>query len=182
MSLIRPVWQANKHMQSWTSLLLISRNKSTAIKEAPILDVKTALARKEELEEKAKLMGHITVPVKVDISPITGVPEEHVKTRRVRIYMPPKNAMQSGTDNVNQWQIDFDNRERWENPLMGWCSTGDPLSNMHVNFNSPEEAITFCERNGWCWFVEGEEKPKKERVKNYGVNFSWNKRTRTSTK
>lgn len=102
---------------------MMSRKKSISTKEAPILDVKTALADPKELEERSKLMGHITVPVKVDISPITGVPEEHVKTRRVRIYIPPKNAMQSGTDNVNQWQIDFDNRERWENPLMGWCST-----------------------------------------------------------
>jgi len=36
--------------------------------------------------------------------------------------------------------------------------------------------------NGWTWYVDGELKPKKERVKNYGVNFSWNKRTRVSTK
>lgn len=58
----------------------------------------------------------------MDITRISGVPEEHIKTRRVRIYMPPKNAMQSGTDNINMWQIEFDNRQRWENPLMGWCS------------------------------------------------------------
>lgn len=31
--------------------------------------------------------------------------------------------MQSGTNNINRWQIDFDTRERWENPLMGWTST-----------------------------------------------------------
>lgn len=63
-----------------------------------------------------------------------------------------------------------------------FANSGDPLSNMQVNFTSQEEAITFCERNGWRWFVEGEEKPKKERVKNYGINFAWNKRTRVSTK
>jgi len=53
---------------------------------------------------------------------------------------------------------------------------------MQVDFNSKEEAINFCEKNGWRWFVDGDEKPKKERVKNYGVNFAWNKRTRVSTK
>lgn len=62
------------------------------------------------------------------------------------------------------------------------CSSGDPLSNMNVQFGSPEEAITFCERNGWRWYVDGAAKPKKERVKNYGINFAWNKRTRVSTK
>lgn len=66
---------------------------------------------------------HVCLHFQVDISPITGVPEEHVKERRVRIFMPAKNAMQSGTDNIHHWSIEFDNRERWENPLMGWSST-----------------------------------------------------------
>lgn len=69
--------------------------------------------------------------------------------------------------------MNFDNRERWENPLMGWSSTGDPLSNMDVEFNTKEEAIAHCEKNGWKWFVDAQEAPKKPRVKNYGVNFSW---------
>ncbi|TMW48023.1 hypothetical protein DOY81_006887 [Sarcophaga bullata] len=179
MSVIRQILQTAKQTQQWSPVL--SRGMAS-MRDAPIIDVNTALAAPEELEQKNKLQGTITVPVKVDISPITGVPEEHVKGRRVRIHMPPKNAMQSGTNNLHTWQIDFDNRERWENPLMGWCSSGDPLSNMQVNFNTQEEAITFCERNGWRWFIESDEKPKKERVKNYGVNFAWNKRTRVSTK
>ena len=112
------------------------------------------------------------------------MPEEHVKDRRVRIFIPTKNSMQSGTSNINSWRIDFDNRERWENPLMGWSSSGDPLSNMSgmIEFNTKDEAIEHCEKQGWKWFVASEEIPKKERVKNYGVNFSWDKRTRTSTK
>lgn len=61
--------------------------------------------------------------LKVDLSSVTGVPEEHIKGRLVRIYEPSKNAMQSGTDNIGHWEIDFDTRERWENPLMGWSST-----------------------------------------------------------
>lgn len=53
---------------------------------------------------------------------------------------------------------------------------------MKVEFNNSEEAIEFCEKNGWRWYLDGEQKQKKSRVKNYGVNFSWNKRTRVSTK
>ena len=59
----------------------------------------------------------------MDISAVTGVPEEHIKTRLVRIYVPARNAMQSGTFGTRKWRIDFDTRERWENPLMGWSST-----------------------------------------------------------
>ena len=53
---------------------------------------------------------------------LTGVPEEHVVSRRVRIFRPTKNAMQSGNVNTKLWKIEFDNRERWENPTMGWGS------------------------------------------------------------
>lgn len=58
-----------------------------------------------------------------DLTPISGVPEEHIRERRVRISLPSKNSMQSGTDNLDFWKIEFDARERWENPLMGWTST-----------------------------------------------------------
>lgn len=61
--------------------------------------------------------------VQKDLSPISGVPTEHIVSRRVRIYIPPKNAMQSGTNNIQNWEMQMDNRERWENPLMGWTSS-----------------------------------------------------------
>ena len=57
-----------------------------------------------------------------DITTLTGVPEEHIKTRKVHIFVPAKTAMQSGANN-KKWKMDFDTRERWENPLMGWAST-----------------------------------------------------------
>lgn len=78
--------------------------------------------------------------------------------------------------------MEFDNRQRWENPLMGWTSTGDPLSNMKVQFTSPEEAIDHCEKNGWAWFVDKSKIEKEVKPKSYGLNFSWNRRTRVSTK
>lgn len=53
---------------------------------------------------------------------------------------------------------------------------------MQLEFGSKEEAIAHCEKYGWRWYVDGEEKTVKKRIKNYGVNFSWNKRTRVSTK
>jgi len=144
-------------------------------------DLKVLLASKEELEHKEKMKGTITVDVPLDITSISGVPEEHTKSRRVRIFKPCKNSMQSGTSNTKKWKIEFETRERWENALMGWSSSGDPLSNMQIEFSDKDEASAFCEKNGWTWFVEEPvEKPMKP--KSYGANFSWNKRTRVSTK
>eukprot|EP00075_Anas_platyrhynchos_P013211 XP_027302464.1 NADH dehydrogenase [ubiquinone] iron-sulfur protein 4, mitochondrial [Anas platyrhynchos] len=116
-----------------------------------------------------------------DITSLTGVPDEHIKTRKVHIFVPARNAMQAGVNNTKKWKMEFDNRERWENPLMGWASTADPLSNMVLTFATKEDAIAFAEKNGWNYDIE-EKKVPKPKSKSYGANFSWNKRTRVSTK
>uniref|UniRef100_A0A452TH84 NADH dehydrogenase [ubiquinone] iron-sulfur protein 4, mitochondrial n=1 Tax=Ursus maritimus TaxID=29073 RepID=A0A452TH84_URSMA len=116
-----------------------------------------------------------------DITTLTGVPEEHIKTRKVRIFVPARNNMQSGVNNTKKWKMEFDTRERWENPLMGWASTADPLSNMVLTFSTKEDAAAFAEKNGWSYDIE-ERKVPKPKSKSYGANFSWNKRTRVSTK
>ncbi|KAJ8925313.1 hypothetical protein NQ315_009143 [Exocentrus adspersus] len=141
-----------------------------------------ALLKPEEVEHKKKLQNYITVEGTTDISTVTGIPEDFIKERRVRIYEPAKNCMQSGTSNIGHWELDFDTRERWENPLMGWCSSGDPLSNMKVQFATKDEAIDYCEKNGWQYYVQESKLDKKFKPKSYGVNFSWNKRTRVTTK
>ncbi|XP_019868695.1 NADH dehydrogenase [ubiquinone] iron-sulfur protein 4, mitochondrial isoform X2 [Aethina tumida] len=157
-------------------------NRAITQKEPKQIHSNVALLNPAEIEHKQKLKGYITVDTPQDVSLISGVPEEHIKGRKVRIYEPPKNAMQSGTNNIGHWEMDFDNRERWENPLMGWSSTGDPLSNMKIQFSTKEEAIEFCSKNGWEYFVQESSHEKEFKPKSYGINFSWNKRTRTSTK
>lgn len=134
--------------------------------------------RKER--EKAR-DATIQVDTAVDITPTTGVPEEHIKSRKAFIRIPTRNTMQSGTNNLHKWRITFDERERWENPLMGWTSTADPLSNLELNFSTREDAIAFCEKNGWEWDTE-DPPVKPKRVKSYAGNFSWNKRNRLTTK
>ncbi|XP_003748523.1 NADH dehydrogenase [ubiquinone] iron-sulfur protein 4, mitochondrial [Galendromus occidentalis] len=123
----------------------------------------------------------IEVEANVPVHALTGVPEEHIKGRVVRIYKPTKNCMQSGTANTHHWSMSFDNRQRWTNTLMGWTSTGDPLSNMNTEFATKEQAVAFCEKNGWEYFID-EPAPRRLPKKNYGENFAWNKRTRVGQK
>lgn len=59
--------------------------------------------------------------------------------------------------------------------------SGDPLSNMKIEFENQESAVAYAEKNGWKWFIEAEH-PVKPKVKSYGFNFSWDKRSRVSTK
>jgi len=123
----------------------------------------------------------IAVDVPDDISFISGVPEEHIKGRKVTIKRPTKNAMQSGTANQQKWIMKWDTQERWENPLMGWTSTADPLSNLEVSFPDKESAIALCEKNGWPYELQ-DPPVKPPRHKSYAGNFAWNKRTRRSCK
>ncbi len=140
---------------------------------------------KDKRPERASAMyDRIQVQGEQDISLVSGVPEEHVKERYVRIFKPARNVMQSGTHATKTWRLEFDVRDRWENNLMGWTSSGDPLSYMEVDFKTREEAVEFAEKNGWEYFVEEPPKTKgKPKFRaSYAATFSWNRRTRTGTK
>jgi len=163
---------------SFRAFTLGSSNNATTIGPK---DIKEVFKTKEKTRQEGALHEYITVDTPHDITAISGVPEEHIKTRKVLIQVPTKNSMQSGTNNLHRWSISFDTRERWENPLMGWTSTADPLSNLEVEFEGKEEAIAFCDKNGWAWEVQ-QPPQKAPRAKSYAANFSWNKRTRRTTK
>lgn len=55
------------------------------------------------------------------------------------------------------------------------------MSNLKVNFKTKEEAMQHCKKMGWQFSVQkrSDDQPKQ---RTYGTNFSWNKRTRVTTK
>lgn len=67
---------------------------------------------------------------------------------------------------------------RWENPLMGWTSTADPLENTFrsegLAFYTKEEAVDFCKRHGWRFEVldyNDRKVDRSPRFAAYGDNF-----------
>jgi len=105
---------------------------------------------------------------------ISGMPTEYVD-RPVRIFLPTKEAMQSGKEKT-KWRVEYDRASsvsgRWVNPLMGWTSTSDPLSNLQMYFDSKDAAIEYCERQSLSYFVESPKKAKRIK-KDYGLNFKY---------
>ncbi|CAN0420258.1 unnamed protein product, partial [Hapterophycus canaliculatus] len=56
-----------------------------------------------------------------------------VAGRKVIISQKSKPATTSGTGGgLQNWNLTFKQKERWSNPLMGWTSTADPVSNMQL--------------------------------------------------
>lgn len=53
---------------------------------------------------------------------------------------------------------------------------------MVLQFGKKEDAIAFCEKNGWTYSVDEPQVAKKPRIKSYAANFAWNSRTRTPSK
>merc|ERR1712210_34137 len=91
-----------------------------------------------EVAGTKQLSELIEVDGPADVTITSGMPDAERKERQVRIFKPAKNPMQSGTAGIKRWKIEFDNQQRWENNLMGWASTADPLSNMVLDFATKE--------------------------------------------
>lgn len=103
---------------------------------------------------------------------ISGAPAE-LRHRAVRIFQPTRSTTQSGASKSNRWRIDWDilpGAGRWENPLMGWASSGDYMQGTRLSFSSKEDAIHFAEKQGWDYYVQH---PEVKRIppKNYAENY-----------
>src|ERR1700748_2184171 len=93
-----------------------------------------------------------------------------------RIYKPAKTAMQSGQAKTKDWVLDFEPEEaRTVEPLMGWTSSGDMRSQVRLHFETKEEAIAYCEREGIAYQVLPDKEPAR-RTMSYSDNFSFARR------
>ena len=73
-----------------------------------------------------------------------------------RIFKPAKNAMQSGTAQTRDWQLDYEPEQpRAIEPLMGWTSSGDMRQQLCLEFDTAEEAVAYADnfafRRGEPW-------------------------------
>ena len=55
--------------------------------------------------------------------------------------------MQSGLGKLDKWIIEFETNNTGTEPLMGWESSNDTLSELKLEFSSKELAIDYAKRN-----------------------------------
>ncbi|TPX35187.1 hypothetical protein SeMB42_g07208 [Synchytrium endobioticum] len=117
---------------------------------------------------------HLPTPQSTDMfeaDAVSGAPPE-ISRRQIRIYKPSRTAMQQGTNKADDWRIEFEVQSRWENPLIGWTSSGDPMQATFLKFTSKQDAIRFAERQGYDYFIDEPKVPKFTKS-NYNDNFKY---------
>jgi len=90
--------------------------------------------------------------------------------KKAKIYKPSKTAMQSGKRKSKNWIIEFDTRDNEINPLMGWESSNDTMSEVKLEFSSKDEAIKYVKKNNIEYYLVEPQEPKVIK-KSYTDNF-----------
>ncbi len=95
---------------------------------------------------------------------------------RARIYQPPKNAMQSGWAATRQWVLEFlPTSPRRPDPLMGWIGSADTQTQVHLHFDTQQEAVDYAKARGIDFELELPQE-RQFRPKAYADNFRYGRR------
>ena len=78
--------------------------------------------------------------------------------------------MQSGRANTKKWLLRFNDLKNGVNPLMGWESSTNTLSELNLEFSSKDEAIKYAKKNNINYELI-EPKNRKIIKKSYSDNF-----------
>ena len=89
---------------------------------------------------------------------------------KAKIYKPAKTAMQSGTRNTKKWILEFESTNKEINPLTGWISSKDTISEVRMKFSTKELAVAYAKKNNIKYKIV---KTKKRSFikKSYADNF-----------
>ena len=90
--------------------------------------------------------------------------------KKAKIYIPNKNPMQSGIGKTDKWILEYETKDPTNNPLMGWESSSDTLTELKLEFSSKELAINYAKKKK-IDFELIEPKKRKTVKKSYADNF-----------
>ena len=78
--------------------------------------------------------------------------------------------MQSGYRKSKNWILEFDTLNTKINPLMGWESSVDTMSEIRLEFSTKEQATNYAKKNNIDYYIL-EPKKRKLIIKSYSDNF-----------
>ena len=78
--------------------------------------------------------------------------------------------MQSGLAKKDKWILEFKTKDPTKNPLMGWESSDDTLTEVKLEFSTKELAINYAKKKK-IEFELIEQRERKTVKKSYADNF-----------
>ena len=93
--------------------------------------------------------------------------------QHVRIYRPAKTAMQSGQAKTKDWVMVYEPTDASRpDPIIGWNGSADTRRQVHLTFDSKEEAVAYARKKGYTYTLR---EPKERRIKPkaYADNFAF---------
>ena len=78
--------------------------------------------------------------------------------------------MQSGFGKTDKWILEFETKDPSKNPLMGWESSSDTLTELKLEFSTKELAINYAKKMKILYEII-EPKKRKTVKKSYADNF-----------
>ena len=90
--------------------------------------------------------------------------------KKAIIYIPNKNPMQSGLAKNDKWILEFKTKDPTRNPLMGWESSSNTLSEIKLFFDTKDQAIEYANKNK-IEFIVIENNQRSFVKKSYTDNF-----------
>ena len=78
--------------------------------------------------------------------------------------------MQSGLGKTDKWILEYETKDPTSNPLMGWESSDDTLSEIKLEFSSKDSALNYAKKMKIDYEII---EPKKRKItkKSYADNF-----------
>ena len=78
--------------------------------------------------------------------------------------------MQSGNRNTKKWLLEFDTFNTGTDPLMGWETSKDTMSEVKLDFFTKEQAVNYAKKNNIDYYII---EPQKRKIikKSYSDNF-----------
>ena len=90
--------------------------------------------------------------------------------KKAKIYKPTKTSMQSGFGKTKRWILEYIDDSISINPLMGWESSSNTLSELKLFFDTKDQAIEYANKNK-IEFILIENNQRSFVKKSYTDNF-----------
>ena len=78
--------------------------------------------------------------------------------------------MQSAKRNTKNWLLEFDTLDTGINPMMGWETSKDTMSEVKLEFSTKEQAVNYAKKNNVDYYII---EPQKHKIikRSYSDNF-----------